>query len=144
MGADLPNQLTGKPLNLLQKIRWQVVFGKIDMGLEPGQRPDQPLPPALVYLSERPLHLPERLAPLLFRVGIDQICNALGCRQIQLPVLEGPPRELPGIRGPQTRNQRQFVDNSGKDGAAAMKMQLRHILAAEAGWPRKRSHQAVI
>ena len=144
MSADLPRQSIGKPLNFLQKFGWQVVFGKIDNGLEPGQRPYQSLPPALIQLTKRPFHLAQRLAPLLFRVGIDQIGDALSRCQIQLTVLERPPRELARFCRPQTWNPGEFIDHGRKDGATAMEVQFRHILAGEAGRSRECGYEAVI
>ena len=61
------------------------------------------LAPCVRARAEQSLHLPQRLAPLHFRLGVDEIGDAFGGGQIELAVLERAPGEFAGLRGAQAR-----------------------------------------
>ena len=95
---------------------------------------EQPLPPALVEPAQRPLGLAQRLAPLRRRLGIDQVGEALDAGEVQLAVLEGATRELAGLRQPAALDPADRLEHGLHHGAAAVHLQLGHVLARSRSW----------
>ncbi len=94
MAVDLGNQPRHRRARrLIERLR-QAFLGKIDRRLDMGSRAQQNLPPCLVEPTELAVELAQRLAALRRRLGADEIGHRLGFGEIELAVLEGPPREL--------------------------------------------------
>ena len=88
------------------QVRRQILVGKIDRGLELGERRRAGGAPALVERAELALSWRKRLAALRLGLGVDQIGEALGRGQVELAVVEGPAGELAGLGRPQPRHGR--------------------------------------
>lgn len=59
------------------------------------------LAPALVEPPQLALHLPQRLAPLRLRLGVDEVPEPLGRRQVQFAAVESSPSEFARLGGAQ-------------------------------------------
>ena len=108
------------------------------------QRAQQSLTPVLVDARQRPPQLIEGLAPLGLGLGIDQIGEPLGRRQVQFAVLEGPPGELPGLGHSQPIEPRQCAGDRLDGGAPAVDMQFGHVFAGKTRRPRKPNRQPIV
>ena len=98
----------------------QVLVGKVDGGLEMGQRPQAQRAPVLVEPVQRAIHLLQRLAALLVGLGGDQVGDGLGLGEVELAVLEGAARELAGLGHAAEAELGDRVERAADDGAAAM------------------------
>ena len=113
-------------------------------GLDQRLGAQQLLPPAFVERAQRAFGLRESLAALRLGLGVDEIGEALDLGKIELAVLEGAARELAGL-GEARSGERQYgLDDLAHHGAAAMHVELGHVLAGEAGGTRKPKHEATI
>ena len=91
-----------------EQVLGQVLFGgEVDLGLEPGERPEQDLPPRPVEPPQSAVQLLQGLARLSAGLGIDQVGQALDRGQIEPAVQERAAGELAGLGRPQTRQIRQ-------------------------------------
>ncbi len=108
------------------------------------ERPHQSPAPAVVKPAERSLELSQRLAALRRRLRRHQIGDGLRRRQIELAVLEGAARELSRLGKAQSRHGKERRGRRFQHGAAAMEVELRHILAGGAGRRRKEEREPVI
>ncbi len=80
------------------------LVGKIDGRFDQHSRLDQLTPPALVERGKLTRCLTQRLAPLGIGVGIDQVDDAFGSREIELAVVERASGEFAGGGGPTSWN----------------------------------------
>ena len=144
MAGDLGLELPDRPPRRLIDARGQVFVGKVDGGLDVGQGAEKALAPGFVEPPQLPLQLAQGLAPLGLGLGVDQIGEALGRGQVELPVLEGAAGEFAGLGRPQPRAPAQGVEHRRHHDGAAVQVQLRHVLAGIAGRPRKPQHQTLV
>ena len=87
------------------QFRGHIAFiGKIDAGLDQRRRLDDALAPVACAIAEQALQLPQRLAALAIRVGVNEIVEALGLGEIELAVLERAARELARLSRARIRN----------------------------------------
>ncbi len=117
---------------------------EIDLGLEPGQRRQEPGPPAFVEPAQLAIQLAQGLTQLGAGLGGDQIGQALGRGQVQPAVAERAPGKLARLRRPQTGQAGQAVRQDGQHATAAMDLELQHILAGQAGRGRKPEQQRLV
>ncbi len=71
----------------------------------------------------------ESLSPLILRSGLDQIGNPFRLHEVDLAVAEGPSRELSRVGGTHAGKRTQGGEQGLDDGAPAVDMKLRNILA---------------
>ena len=97
-------------------LRRQILLGKVDIRLNPGQHSENP-----VY--ERGEMAPQRPAQLLIRGGerpftpcVDQVHHGLGLAQIHPPIEKRPLGEFPGLRHPAPARQKILEDLLGDVG----------------------------
>ena len=109
-----------------------------------AMRLDQPLAPGFGLLAERALHLPERLPPLAFGLGVDQVGQALDGGQIELAVLKRAPGELARLGRPQAVEPAQRGKGRGNNGAAAVQLELGCVLAGLAVGAGKPERQRLV
>jgi hypothetical protein len=100
--------------------------------------------PGVIELLEGAAHLPQRLPLLGASFRVDQIGKRFGLRQIELSMFEGAPRELSGLRRPDTAHGGEHFREMCDDRAPAVDMKFRHILAGETVRRREPQHQSVI
>ncbi len=125
-----------------QRRRQQIVrhiglVGKIDAGLDQRQRLDQPLPPGFRAAAEQAFHLAERLPALPLRLRHHQVGETFHRGEIELAVLEGAAGELARFRHPQAFDGCERRQHRGDHRAAAVQLQLGHVLAGLAMRRRK-------
>ena len=120
------------------------LIGKIDPGLDHGERRDQVAPPRFGALGKGAGHLAERLATLCLRVRPDEVGEALDRREVDPAVLERPPRELAGFSRPQPFERPEDRQHRGNHRTAAVQMQLGHVLAGLAVGAREPQGQRLI
>ena len=77
-------------------------------------------------------------------LGIDQIGEALDLGEIELAVLERAARELARLGEAGGGEGEQRIEHGADHGAAAMQLQLGHVLAGEARRRREPEHEAAI
>ena len=139
--SKLRSNFQRRPDQLLRHIG---LVGEIDPRLDQRQRLDQPGPPRLGAVAEQAFELPVGLAPLRLGLGIDQIGQALDCREIEMPVLERAPGEFARLRHPQALDAPKRREHRGDHRAAAVQLQLGHVLTGLASWPRKPQRQRLV
>ena len=85
----------------------------------------------------------QRLAALAGGLGGDQIGEALGLGEVEAAPLEGAPGELAGLGRPEAERD-QGVEHAGRYRAAAMQVQLGHVLAGEGGGAGQPEHEGAV
>ena len=93
--------------------------------------------------GQGPIELGQRLAPLSLGLRIDQVRHRLGLGQVQLAVLERPAGEFARLGQPQAQPE-QGVGYGIHHRAAAVQLQLRAVLAGDAGGAGKPEHEGLI
>ena len=88
--------------------------------------------------------MPQRLAPLRFGLGVDQIDDRFGLGEIEFAVLDRAPRELAGLGRAAVWDRLDGAQQTLDDGTAAMDVKFGHVLAAEAARAGEPQHQALI
>ena len=78
-----------------------------------------------------PPSCPAAFAAAFCRLGVDEVDDGLGLRQVELAVQEGPAREFAGSRLPCSGGQ-QCLQPGGQHGGRAMALQLNGLLAGVA------------
>ena len=129
VGRDLGLQPGDGNANLVGKPIRQILVGKVDGGLEVGERPQTLGTPVLVEPVQGPVHLLQCLPSLRRRLGRHQIGDALGLGEIELSVLERAARELARLGHATESEMGERIQRRPHDGAAAMEMQLGHRLS---------------
>ena len=141
-------QSGGDRLDRRADLRRQVVrqrlVGKVDRRLEPGQAAAQLRAPVRAAFGEGALHLALRLDALGLGLGVDQVGKALGFRQVHPAVLEGPPGELAGLRGPDAVEAAQDREQFADDRRAAMDLEFRDILAGDRAGAGQPQHEPAV
>ena len=128
--VDLVGQRPSERERAVDEILRHVAFvGKIDRGLDLRQRLDRARAPGLGAIAEQAAHLLQRLPPLRLGVGADQVGERLDLGEVELAVLEGAAGELAGLRHPQARDPAERRQRGGDHGAAAVELELGHVLA---------------
>ena len=95
-------------------------------------------------MAERAFHLPQGLAALRFGFGGDEIGHALDLGQVDAARLESAPGKLARLRQAQTRDAANRAHDRLRNGAAAMQVQLGHILPGETRRSRKPQHNRLV
>eukprot|EP00966_Prymnesium_polylepis_P065716 1524787-Prymnesium_polylepis.1 len=98
------------------------ILAEVDQRLCVRERAEQPLPPLLVLAALLAAHLRQRLLPLLVRVRVDQVREALHLRL---------PRKLARLGHPQPRDRAERLERRAHDGAAAVRVQFHDVLPRE-------------
>src|SRR5262245_2734699 len=112
-----------------ERIRWDVLVGKVDAGLEPSSGTDQSRSPSFIERSQLPLILTDGLPSLRLGIGIDQVGDGFCPGQIEPTVLHGTARELTGLGDAKSRHATKLVQHGLDHGWSAMKLNLNDILA---------------
>ena len=86
------------------------LVGKINAGFDQRRSLDDPRAPVARSVAKQPLQLSQGLPALPIRVGVNQIVETFGLRQIKLAVLERAPGELARLRGPHLFQRRERRD----------------------------------
>ncbi len=120
------------------------LVGEIESGFDKGLRLDQLLTPALIERPRPALALGQSLARLGLGLGGDEIGKALDLGEIEPAILEGAARELAGLGETHVIHGQQGADDEPNHGAAAMNMELAHVLAGEASRPGQPEHEAAV
>ena len=144
VGVDLSGQIGNVAAGFGGNPVRQVFIGEIDFRFHMGQGVEQPLAPIFVEIAQATLHLAQGLVALGLGLGIDQVGQALGFRQVQFAGLKGAPGKLPRFRQPQAGARPQSFKSSGNDGAAPMQVKFGDVFAGKAGRARKPQHQTAI
>ena len=118
--------------------------GEVEPGLDQRLRAEQLRAPAFVELPQRAFRLRQRLTPLRLGLGIDQIGQTFDLGEIELAVLERAAGELAGLGKPHAGEGEQRIEHGADHGAAAMQLQLGHVLAGEARRRREPQHEAAV
>src|SRR6202521_6854 len=140
---DLLAKLTG---NLRrgreQVLRHVALIGKIDGRFHERHRLDQPGAPRLDLARQRAAVLCHGLTALRRGLRRDQIAEALHRSKIELVVGKRPACEFARLCRSKSINSAKYLKDGGKNGAAAMQVQLRHVLAGFASRRRKPEHES--
>lgn len=115
---------------------------KIDAGFDQGRGFDDALAPVARAIAEQALQLAERLAALAIGVGVNEIVEAFGFGEVELAVLERPPRELAGLGRARIRNLRNSGEERRQYRAATMDMEFGDVLTGGACLPGNQSTTA--
>ncbi len=144
MGCNLARQhRQGIPGGAVDVFR-QVLVGEIDPGLDMGDGRDQPRPPALVNLPERPRRLIQGLAPLFRGFRRDQIGDGFGLGQVEPAIEEGAAGELPRLRRAQARDAAERRQHPLDHGRAPVQVEFHDILAGETTGAGKANNQGLV
>ena len=108
-----------------------VLVGKIELRLDQRPGADEPLAPAVVELPERAVGLPQRLPALRLGLGEDEVGEPLDLGQVHALVGERAARELAGLGRAEAGEGAKRIEDGGDHGAAAVDVQLGHVLAGE-------------
>ena len=133
MGRDLGLQCRKTGRRRRHRILAQLLIREIDGGLDVGPERHELVAPAVVEPMQPAFHLGERLAPLGFGFGRDQVGGPLRFREVEAAGLEGAPGELAGLGRAQAGDRSERIAERGDDGGPAMHVKLRHVLAGGAG-----------
>ncbi len=120
-----------------QFVRHVAFVGEIDPRLDQRRCLDDLSPPVFGALAQQSLELPQRLPPLRFGVGVDQVVEAFRFGQIELAVLECAARELARFRRAHAVDPAELFEERGEHGAAAVQLQLGDVFAGRTVWLRK-------
>ena len=120
------------------------LVGEVDRRLHQRRGRDHALPPARVYLAERPFGLAQGLAPLCRGLGVDQVGQALDAGEVELAVLEGATGELAWLRQPAALDAADRLEHGLHHGAAAVHLQLGHVLPGLAPGRSEPQRQGVV
>ncbi len=104
------------------------VLGEVQRPFERRERVERPLARVVHPARKRALHEAERAACRSAALGPRERREALGLREVELPVRERAPRELPAFGGPGARPPRR-VHDAGDDARRAVAEQLDDLLA---------------
>ena len=121
----------------------QVFVGKVDRGFEMGERAGQPPRPIAVEAAKLAIELAQSVAPLGLGLGRGEIGDRLGLGQVELVVQKRAAGEFAGLGQPQPEPA-QCRDNRRQNGAAAVQVELRDILAGKARRRRKPQDESVV
>ena len=113
---------------LLEKV--DLLFGKVERGLDQRAQLDEALRQRVDVARERAGQRARRRARGRFGVGVDQVGDRLGLRQVELAVEERAQRELAGLRQSQARRAARRLASISRRLQAARKQQLQHHRAA--------------
>jgi len=125
-------------------VRRKILVGKIDPRLGMGQNIDQIRAPGFQLFGQAAAKLRQSLQALGIGFRIDQIGDRLGFRQVDLSGQKGPFRKLSGLRQAQAGECGKRFPESLDRRPPAVRMELCHILAGEAGRSGKPHGQPVI
>ena len=145
MMRDAGEELRHDGIGLDAGVRGDVgLVGEIESGFDKGLRLDQLLTPALIERPRPALALGQSLARLRLGLGGDEIGKALDLGEIEPAILEGAARELAGLGETHVIHGQQGANDEPNHGAAAMNMELAHVLAGEASRPGQPEHEAAV
>ena len=133
-----------RPRHLAGLLRHILFVGEVQTGLHEALHLQKLGAPTLIETPQRPFRLSQGLTGLGLRFSCDKIRQALNLGQVEFPVLERPPGELPRLGKTRAADFQNPVDHSLDHGAAAMDLKLGHVLASEAGRGRKPQHEAPV
>jgi len=111
----------------------------VEHGVEMAAQVRQPVIDRPDGALERPAELPGGVRGGVCRLGVDEVDDGLGLRQVELAVQEGPAREFAGSRLPRPGGQ-QCLQSGGQHGGRAVALQLNGLLAGVA--VRRAAHDA--
>ena len=120
------------------------LIGEVERGLERGAGCDQPCAPAVIERPQPAIGLTQRLAPLGLGLGVDQVGEAFGGGEVELAVLEGAAGELARLGEAHVGEAGQRAEHALDHRAAAMDVQLGHVLAGEAPGAAEEQNQPAI
>jgi hypothetical protein len=124
---------------------WHVFFlWEIDLRFEKGRCLDESGPPNRRLASEYAFRLAESGAALPFSLGVDKIGEAFDRAKIHFAVRHRAAGEFPWLGGPGARDAAYGFDHSGHDGAAAMDMELRIVLARKTFGAGEKNHKSLV
>ena len=103
----------------------------VEHGVEMAAQVRQPVVDRPDGALERPAELPGGVRGGVGRLGVDEVDDGLGLRQVELAVQEGPAREFAGSRLPRPGGQ-QRLQPGGQHGGRAVALQLNGLLAGVA------------
>jgi len=118
----------------------QILIGKVDQRLLPGDELAQLLPPGGVAPLQPAF---QRLLALRLGLGGDEIRHRLRLQQIHPPGLEGATGKLPRLRRPGAQRGQRLAHRR-QHRPPAMQGEFRHILAGEAARRGKQHHQRLV
>jgi hypothetical protein len=104
-------------------------IGEIDPGFDQRLRLDDPGTPIARAIAQEALQLAQRLTALPFCVGVNEIVEAFGFREVELSILEGTSGKLTGFGGTHVVNRSESRKERGKHRAASMNMKLGDVFA---------------
>ena len=121
----------------------QVLVREVDRRLEMREHAREALRPAPVERALRARELARRLPALRLGFGRHQVGDRLGLEEVELAVQERAAGEFAGL-GEAQPFMPQDLEERGEHGAAAVHLELGHVLAGRAPRPRKPEHDAVV
>ena len=121
-----------------------ILVGKIDARLDQRQRLDQPAPPGVRAAAERAGKLAHRLRALRLGLGEHEVAKPLDGGEIEPPVGKRAARELARLRGPEARQLAERGEHRRDHRAAAVQVQLGHVLSGFGVRPGKPEHQRLV
>ena len=145
MRADFRRQ-PFRPLSRLCKRRRRNVpfIGKVDRRLGQCRDLDQPRPPALIELRQRPRRLRQRLPALGFRLRFDEIAKTFDLGQVHLAILEAAPREFARFRQAASFDCSQRTEDGSDRSPAPMPLELGDVFSCFAVGCREPQHHRTI
>ena len=120
------------------------LVGEVEPRLGERLRLHQLLAPGLVERPRAAFGLRERLARLRLGLGSDEIGKAFDLGEIELPFSKARRANSPGSARRTPRSEASASITRADHGAAAMNMQLGHVLAGEARGPRQPEREAAV
>ena len=134
-------------VGLFQKV--DLFFGKVERRLDQHAQMDQRIAQRVDLLGECARKRTPRTARRRFGARVDQVCNRLGLRQIDLVVEERALGELARLGQAQLRQRRLCKLHAARDEQLqnhrpAVRLQLQHVFARVAVRPRKEQRQPAI
>ena len=132
-------------IGLYRRVRRDIaLIGEVEARLDECLGAQQLLAPGFIERAGPTVGLGERLARLRLGLGVDEIGEALDLGEVELAVGEGTGGELAGLRQPHASYRQHRLDDAANHGAAAMDVQLGHVLSRKACRPRQPQHQPAI
>jgi hypothetical protein len=116
----------------------------IELGLDPGGKPEQPVGPAFDFAAHRPFGGPDRRPALRLGLGHQQVAQPFGFAQVDSAMEQRAARELAWLGRPESRSGSQRRLYRADHGAAAMEMEFGKVLPRRAAWTGKAEDERAI